>query len=508
MKPYLTLLLLSIILSSPPLLSQSPYMTSEIDIQAGWGSNAPFWQTTNRHGIKSFEPNSGYLRTGVFQPYHPDHKKVNYRYGAELYLGTDGKANASIQQLYVEGKLWNCLNMMVGMQERRHGLHDPLSTGDWGWSGNARPMPGIAVGIFDLWAIPGTKNWLSIKGRVQFDWYIDNLYQKETVDASQYLYNQDILMHHSSLYVKIGDGKFPLSLTLALEHYVQWGSWSSAPWLGGRQPASFIDLLRVMTGGFGSSTAVLGDQVNSLGNHLGSENIQLDYKIKDYTLSFYYQYFLDDASLATFANFPDGSWALALRSDQKRWVSGAIVEYIQSYYQSGPIHRWQKDEGINPGSTSVDDGDVNIGANDNYYNNYLYIEGWSHQGHTNGNPLLISPGYNRDGDLALKNNRIMGIHAAIEGYLHPDLHYKLMATYTKNWGTYYNPYFKTKENISAMIDLNYTPHQLKGWTFSAGFAMDRGDLIGNNYGLNLSIKKHLSLSTIKQDNNHSKSARQ
>lgn len=46
---------------------------------------------------------------------------------------------------------------------------------------------------------------------------------------------------------------------------------------------------------------------------------------------------------------------------------------------------------------------------DNYYNNSQYA-GWEHWGQGIGNPLVTSPIYNKDGNLAFESNRVKGFH--------------------------------------------------------------------------------------------------
>ena len=41
-------------------------------------------------------------------------------------------------------------------------------------------------------------------------------------------------------------------------------------------------------------------------------------------------------------------------------------------------------------------------------------------------------------------------------------------------------------------DRTYAPQQLKGWSFTVSGAMDRGSMLGNNYGGMLVIRKPVS----------------
>jgi len=40
-----------------------------------------------------------------------------------------------------------------------------------------------------------------------------------------------------------------------------------------------------------------------------------------------------------------------------------------------------------------------------------------------------------------------------------------------------------------LFEVTYAPQQLKGWSFTVSGAMDRGSILGNNYGGMLVIRK-------------------
>jgi hypothetical protein len=39
-----------------------------------------------------------------------------------------------------------------------------------------------------------------------------------------------------------------------------------------------------------------------------------------------------------------------------------------------------------------------------------------------------------------------------------------------------------------MVEFTFKPQAMKGWSIAASFALDRGDLYGNNYGGLLTVK--------------------
>lgn len=56
-------------------------------------------------------------------------------------------------------------------------------------------------------------------------------------------------------------------------------------------------------------------------------------------------------------------------------------------------------------------------------------------------------------------------------------------------GTYDNPLNEIKKQFNSLFEVTYAPQQLKGWSFTVSGAMDRGSMLGNNYGGMLVIRK-------------------
>ena len=68
------------------------------------------------------------------------------------------------------------------------------------------------------------------------------------------------------------------------------------------------------------------------------------------------------------------------------------------------------------------------------------------------------------------------------------LGYRTLYTRSNNWGAYKKPFKEIKTNRSAMIELTFKPQIMKGWSICTSFALDNGDLYGNNYGGMLTVK--------------------
>ena len=127
-----------------------------------------------------------------------------------------------------------------------------------------------------------------------------------------------------------------------------------------------------------------------------------------------------------------------------------------------------------------------ICGQDNYYNHHLFT-GWQHWGQVMGNPLYRSPLYNDDGTINISNNRFVAWHLGLSGQPLPSLHYRLLATYQTGYGTYNDPYTSRQHNLSLLAELSWLFQ--KGWCLRGAFGMDQGQILGDNYGIQISIVK-------------------
>ena len=82
------------------------------------------------------------------------------------------------------------------------------------------------------------------------------------------------------------------------------------------------------------------------------------------------------------------------------------------------------------------DNHYNLSSYDNYYNHHLYT-GWQHWGQVLGNPLYLSPLYNTDGHIEVEHNRFVAWHLGFSGSPCSRLHYRVLASWQKSYGSYY-----------------------------------------------------------------------
>jgi hypothetical protein len=258
--------------------------------------------------------------------------------------------------------------LTVGAKERYHSILDKnLSSGDMALSANARPIPAISTGFSEYTNVPYTKGIMKFKADFSVGKSMDGDYIKNATTN----YTIDILWHRKFLFLQWADPeeKFPLSFTAGLDHIVQWGGWTSVDNFG-QLPQSFKDFLLIAFGGRGGDNAILGDQINRLGNHLGTINFLVEYKTNNFHASLYKNHLYDDNSGLEFANWRDGIWGGSLAFPHLPYIKKIVLEAINTTNQSGPMHFLDYNNG--------DGRNYRGGGNDNYYNHFYYTSGWSY----------------------------------------------------------------------------------------------------------------------------------
>lgn len=245
-------------------------------------------------------------------------------------------------------------------------------------------------------------------------------------------------------------------------------------------PTRFVDFMRVLVPMAGDDTTPEGEQVNIYGNHVGSWNFAATAYLNRWKVKIYYEHYFDDHSQMFFqyGRWKDGHIGLEITFPKNRFIDTFVYEGLGTKDQTGPMlydSFWGKFE-------------EQISAKDNYYNHYLY-QGWQHWGMGIGNPLLPGPIYNKNGQITFISNRVLAHHIGFCGSPCQSLSYRMLLSYSRHWGTYDNPLNEIKKQFNSLFEVTYAPQQLKGWSFTVSGAMDRGSILGNNYGGMLVIRK-------------------
>ncbi|MDR1331967.1 MAG: capsule assembly Wzi family protein [Tannerella sp.] len=449
------------------------------------GGQTPFWMVSNRYGLVPLKANNGYLQAQVYH-YQPLGGKFSLHAGIDMVAATPRYRNVYVQQLFAEVAYGRLLHLSVGSRgnvdyeaDYHASLPDAsLSSGDMVLSPNARPIPEINIYAPRFLPVPWTNDWLQIRGNFAVGRSFDTDYLTSFVRTKQN-YNRDVLWHHKSVYVRMKDmkGHFPFSMTVGIRHVAQWGGVSTSP-AAGVQPHSLKDFVRVVVGQSGGSDATASDQINVLGNHYGTYDFGLGYERPEASLLVYYQHFFDDASGMEFYNGLDGLMGVQLNLHRRGALNRVLVERLYTLNQSGPFHFIDFDHDRYPGYG---------GGGDNYYNNGEYVTGASYFNRSTGSPLLISPEYNRSGELGFRHNRIVAWYAGAEGDLAGNVSYRLRCSTVESRGTPYAPTLKKLHAHSLAATVTYRCRS--AWLFSVTLAGDRGDLLGDHVGIGFSVAR-------------------
>jgi hypothetical protein len=98
--------------------------------------------------------------------------------------------------------------------------------------------------------------------------------------------------------------------------------------------------------------------------------------------------------------------------------------------------------------------------------------------------------------VAVENNRFWAWHLGLSGHPIAPLHYRVLATWQRGWGTYDLPFVNPEHNFSWMAEAEYKFAEqtaLAGWNVKAAVGMDRGKILGNNFGGQITIAKRFAL---------------
>lgn len=444
------------------------------------GENTPFWLMNNKYGLSSRVRNNGYVRLGAFHDLDTA-KRFSWGAGADLAVAGRFTSRFVVQQLYGEVK-YRCLNALAGSKEFTAPINNPeLSSGNLLYSTNARPIPQVRIGIFDYADFWGCKGWFAVKGYIAFGKFTDSNWVEHWV-APDTRYATGTLYHSKAIFLRGGNvRKFPLLFELGFEMATQFGGVSHnfpRPGQDIKMPDGWKDWVKAFIPLKGGSETPMGEQTNVQGNMLGAWNFALSWNPGDWMIKAYYQHYFEDHSMMTF-DFPwkDGLYGIEARLPRNRWLSEVVYEFLYQKYQSGPVY-WDHTPEINE----------QVSGRDSYYSHYLY-NGWEHWGMSIGNPLSISPIYNDNHRMDFLSTRIVAHHLGFKGSPTGSLDYRVLASYTKSWGTYAVPFKDTKSNFNLLLELKWHPARLKGWEGTLGLGMDAGSLLGNSYGAMLKISK-------------------
>lgn len=444
------------------------------------GENTPFWLVSNLQGLGSPEKNNGFVRGALFKDIDGK-RRFSWGGGVDLVGSWRSTAPFRVHQLYGELR-YRSLGAILGSKEIWGDFNNPrLSSGGLLYSGNATPVPQLRIGIFDYAPFWGTRGWLNVKGYMAYGMFTDTAWQRSWA-AEGSKRTENVLYHSKGLWLRGGDpDRFPLTGEIGIEMASQFGGTSIENGKVVHNKHGFSEWLKAFFPTYKTGETLLGEETTVDGNMVGQYTIGLQWspRTADWSVRAYYEHYFEDQSMMTFeyGMWKDGLWGVEGVLPANSFVSRIVYEFLYSKDQAGAVN--------NNSSEKVPE---QVSGRDNYYNHSLYT-GWQHWGMGIGNPLMISPVYNASHQIRFMTTRIIGHHLGIAGNPTQELDYRLLLSWTKNWGTYSHPLPEVMDNFNALVEVNWKPAKLKGWYGGIGVALDGGDLLGKSLGVALKIGK-------------------
>jgi hypothetical protein len=241
-------------------------------------------------------------------------------------------------------------------------------------------------------------------------------------------------LHQKSLYGRFGKSEWKWKLYGGFNHQVLWGN-EKEYWGDIFTLSPLETYLYVITGS--------GWNNSRMGNSLGSIDLGFEYKFRYVRLLAYRQNLYDAGALYYLANIADGLNGLSITNLHNPHIGfqwrKLLIEVLYTKNQAGE-----------PWSKYTPSGD------EDYFNHYQYIQGWSFQGIGIGNPFITPRTYTREGFPSAPfqyfiNNRVVAFHFGFEGSIQK-WDFILKASYSLNYGT-----FATSEEGSSMGTIRYPP---------------------------------------------------
>lgn len=475
-----------------------------IELQTTGTTNGviPFWMRSNQFGSVPLTGLSASVLGRFSKDYQPTshsdkingNKIFDWGFGLEARANGGRNSNLKMIEAYAKTKAW-IFQLKAGRSKDVTGLNGDtlLSSGNFAVSGNALGIPKIELSIPEYYRVPIFDGLFSFKGNFLHGWVgkvqitpgLDSGYKEDKV---RYLVGNDhpnTFFHQKSFYGRFGRESWKLKLYGGFNHEVFWGSEKEV--FGSRFKLSPIQTFTYVATGRAYGTPDIPR--SKIGNHLGSIDIGGEYVFEHLKVMVYRQNFYETGALASLANIRDGLNGISLEnlefdvSDKKFDWKKILFEFFYSKNQAG--EPWSK-----PTASGDED----------YYNNYFYLKGWSYRDLGLGNPLITSEQFVKSGQAKYPldyfvNNRVIALHTGIQS-TYNDWDFVAKASYSWNYGTFgtaeighttgqarFPPtggLFKKVEQLSLYVSAKKTLNN--GLILNYCVGMDRGQLLNNSVG--------------------------
>jgi Capsule assembly protein Wzi len=376
--------------------------------------HVPFWLRSDQYGSVPLAGGSASLIANLGKSYDSSKQRLfDWGFALEARANFGNDIRAAFIEAYVKAR-FSIFEFRAGRDRNFMGLVDStLSSGAFSVSGNALGIPKLEGAIRDWYILPFAGHLFSIKGNFAVGRIGD-----VPINEVEPPFHALTYFHQASLYARLGKPDWRLKLDAGINHQVYWGSEGEIH-LGGVTLPSWQVFEYVVIG--------KTYEGSKIGNHLGSVDFAAEYEFDNFRLMLYRQFFFDEGALAHLANLADGMNGISLTN--KRPLENGfswhklVVEWFYSMNQAG--YPWSK---------KTPSGD------ENYYNNYQYLQGWSYLGQAVGNPFITPYPTTRKGFPSypgdyFNNNRVCAFYGALEGGL-AGFTFTTRLSYSLNYGTF------------------------------------------------------------------------
>lgn len=356
-----------------------------------------------------------------------------------------------------------------------------LSTGSFMYSRNATPIPKIAFATDGFVDIPGTQGIVRYNGLFGHGWFENDRFVR------------DAYLHEKYFYLSIKYAFF--DAVAGIVHNVQWAGVSQGS--RGELPSGWGTFKEVVfASGSSDPDAPGGEQSNAVGNSVAAYDFSLGLFFDKFDLRAYRLFYLEDKVSTQFRSPWDGVWGLSVKPKRASLVQNILWEHINTKKQ--------------------DSFDYEPYGTASYYYNGIYKTGWTYGRRVIGNPLILTDGSDGSSGRPIYNNIIIAHHAGISGSLSSQLKYKLLYTFSRNYGIYPDQIIQSlppsecnarpatvcaelrpleelkKINHSFYFEVEGSTSRQPRLNYNAGMGFDYGELYSQNrFGIMLGIEYKL-----------------
>ena len=477
---------------SGQLLSDSPAARQSFMAEVGgFGSSAtqtPFWFRSRQYGVVPLTGPAGLVRVGFAKQVGEAGPRRIYGKVAVEGVANVGSSSRLILPVAYASLLSKNFELYAGRRREVFGLVDTLlSSGSYAWSGNALPLYKIQFGTRGYVPLGFTRGVVALNGMYAHGWF-------SNTDSIQ-----NSFLHQKALFIRVSLFRNRVRLYGGVTHHAQWGGRSSIYKNGitvkGEIPSSlatYKDIILVRQPPNDPTQYSGFDLANQAGNHLGSIDVALDVDNNRANWFLYYQHPFEDKSGVAFQNMPDGLYGIRWKTRQTAPPIGFRLMQITAEFLTT----------LNQSGFNFEIGSRLYNGADDYFNNYQYVDGWTHRQRVIGTPFLtrwldsredlhdLTGGRQSRGPMMISNNRVQVSHLGLLGQWPSGTQLKALLSYSRNLG---RPMLRDPRvplsQFSGMAEVSLPIQWLGGSQLNMAVALDQGQWLTNNVGGWLSLRK-------------------